>query len=73
MAISLMITAGVLNRFQAGIKKKISMPDAMFEFFDLYLIEDLKKKELYLSTSEHFHTLEEYKTEIMQDIFNTCL
>ena len=49
-------------------KKEISMPDAMFEFFDLYLIEDLKKKELYLSTSEHFHTLEEYKTEIMQDI-----
>lgn len=49
-------------------KKKISMPDAMFEFFDLYLIEDLKKKELYLSTSEHFHTLEEYRSEIMQDI-----
>lgn len=56
------------EQIQSRHKKEIQMPEAMFEFFDLYLIEDLKKKELYLSTSEHFHSLEEYTSEILQDI-----
>ena len=49
--------------------KEIDTPDALFTFYDLYIIEDLEKNEIYISTQEKFNSIENYEDEI-ENILN---
>lgn len=49
--------------------KEIDIPDALFTFYDLYIIEDLEKNEIYISTQEKFNSIENYEDEI-ENILN---
>ena len=44
--------------------KELKMPDALFQFYDLYLIEDLEKREIWISTGEKLHQLQDYLGEV---------
>ncbi len=48
--------------------RDLNMPDALFHFYDLYLIEDLEKREVWISTGEKLHTLQDYLGEVEQVI-----
>ena len=39
--------------FALNDNKEIDIPDALFTFYDLYIIEDLEKNEIYISTQEN--------------------
>lgn len=47
----------------------MNIPDALFTFYDLYIIEDLEKREIYISTQEKFNSIENYENKI-ENILN---
>lgn len=49
--------------------KEVNIPDALFTFYDLYIIEDLEKREIYISTQEKFNSIENYENKI-ENILN---
>ena len=42
------------------------MPEGLFTFYDLYVIDDLEKKELYICTGERLHSYEWYESELSE-------
>ena len=50
----------------------MNIPDALFTFYDLYIIEDLEKREIYISTQEKFNSIENYENKI-ENILNIIM
>ena len=46
--------------------KELDMPEGLFTFYDLYVIDDLEKKELYICTGERLHSYEWYESELSE-------
>ena len=46
--------------------KELDMPEGLFTVYDLYVIDDLEKKELYICTGERLHSYEWYESELSE-------
>lgn len=49
------------ERIPSRHKKNVEMPEALFCFYDLYIIEDLTEEKLYFSTQQIFASADDYE------------